>query len=350
MSDKMLDRPRYPSMLDVGRRAGVTPMTVSRALRDPAKLAPETLQRVRAAIKELGYVPNSLAGALSAKRSSKIVAALIPSLQHQIFADMVTGLTDALRRDVYHLVLGATGYLPAEEDMLVETFLGRRPDAFLLTGTIHSRRSVDRLSRTGMPIVETWELTQRPIDMVVGFSNEAAAHAMTLRLAACGYRHIAYVSGPTRVDDRARPQEQGYRRALAELGYPVLPIRSLGKPTAPRLEEGGRLLRDVLEMSPRPDAIFFSSDIYAVGALIEARRLGIAIPEQIGIAGFHDLEIGRLVDPPLTTVHVPSYEIGLLAGQNIAARLAGKPAAPETTVPFVVVERGSTRARASVES
>ncbi len=338
------ERPRYPSMLDVGRLAGVTPMTVSRALRDPSKLAPETLQRVRAALKELGYVPNSLAGALSAKRSSKIVAALIPSLQHQIFADMVTGLTDALRRDAYHLVLGATGYLPGEEDTLVETFLGRRPEAFLLTGTTHSRRSADRLSRAGLPIVETWELTKRPIDMVVGFSNEAAAHAMTTRLAACGYRHIAFVAGPTRVDDRARPHEQGYRRALTELGYEVLPIRSFGKPTAPRLEEGGLMLRSLLEASPRPDAVFFSSDIYAVGALLEARRLGLSVPEQIGIAGYHDLEIARLVDPPLTTVHVPAYEIGLLAGQNIVARLAGLAAEPEITVPFVVVERGSTRA------
>lgn len=328
-------------MEDVARAAGVTSMTVSRALRDPAKVAPATLARIKAAIAQTGYVPNVMPGVLSGRVRSRIVTALIPTLQHAIFADTITGLSDVLRPHGYHLLLGETGYRRDDEDALVEAFLAHRPDAFMLTGVTRSKRSRELLTRSGVPVVETWELSRSPVDMVVGYSNEEAAAAMTRYLAGRGYRRIAFVSGPSRTNERARRRETGYQRALEGLRLPVLPIRTIGEPSAPTLEEGAGILDAVL--ADRPDAIFFTSDIYAVGALLAAQERGLAVPRRLGIAGFHDLPIARVVRPGLTTVHVPAHEIGVRAGTNILARLTLAPAPRVSAIPFTLVPRESTR-------
>ncbi len=331
----------FPRMAEVAKLAGVTVMTVSRALRSPAKVAPGTLKRIRAAIDRTGYVPNALAGALSAGSGGKTIAALIPTMQHAIFADTITGFSQALRPEGYHLVLGETGYLSAEEDALVAAFLSRRPEGFLLTGVTRSQRARGFLKRAGIPIVETWELTNSPIDMVVGYSNEQAAHEMTAWLAGRGYKRIAFVSGPSRTNERAKLREIGYRRALKELGLPMLRIFTVGAPAAPQVQDGAIILPQVL--AEKPDAIFFTSDVYAVGAIQEAKRRGIAVPKQLGIAGFHDLPIASVVEPSLTTVHVPSREIGYIAGRSILARIRGEPAPQLSAIPFSIVARDSTK-------
>jgi LacI family gluconate utilization system Gnt-I transcriptional repressor len=328
-------------MIEVARAAGVTPMTVSRALRDPDKVAPETLARIKSAVEEIGYVPNAVAGALSARGRSKIVTALIPTIQHAIFADSVTGLSEVLRPHGYHLLLGETGYRREDEDALIEAFLARRPDAFMLTGVTRSKRSRDLLKRSGVPVVETWELSRSPLDMVVGYSNDLAAYEMTRYLATRGYRRIAFVSGPSRTNERARHRETGYRRALNELDLPIMPIVTIGEPSTPTLEQGAAVLPQVLQV--KPDAIFFTSDIYAVGALQEALSRGIEVPRELGIAGFHDLPIARVVRPGLTTVHVPAHEIGTRAGENILARLSSERPPRRIEIPFTIVRRESTR-------
>ncbi|MCO5093379.1 LacI family DNA-binding transcriptional regulator [Bosea sp. (in: a-proteobacteria)] len=333
--------PSLPRMADVAEAAGVTQMTVSRALRDPDKVAPGTLARVKAAIAETGYVPNVVAGVLSGRSKSRIVTAVIPTIQHAIFADTVTGLSEALRPHGYHLMLGETGYRLEEEDALIAAFLAHRPDAFMLTGVTRSKHSRNLLKRSGVPIVETWELARTPLDMVVGYSNEDAAHAMTRYLAERGYRRIAFVSGPSRTNERARRRELGYARALGELGLPVLPILTIGEPSVPHLEEGAAILDAVLALTP--DAVFFTSDVYAVGALMAAQARCLDVPGALGIAGFHDLPIARVVSPGLTTVHVPAHEIGVLAGRKILASLAGAAEPKKSIIPFTLVPRQSTR-------
>ncbi len=330
-----------PRMADVAKAAGVTQMTVSRALRDPAKVAPGTLARVRAAVAETGYVPNVVAGVLSGRSRSRIVTALIPTIQHAIFADTVTGLSEVLGPHGYHVMLGETGYRRDEEDALIAAFLAHRPDAFMLTGVTRSPRGRDLLRRSGVPVVETWELSRTPLDMVVGYSNEDAAHAMTRYLAQRGYRRIAFVSGPSRTNERARRRELGYARALRELGLPVLPIPTIGAPSVPTLEEGAAVLDAVLAHGA--DAIFFTSDVYAVGALLAAQARGLDVPGALGIAGFHDLPIARVVSPGLTTVHVPAHEIGVLAGRKILASLTGAAEPKKSVIPFTLVPRQSTR-------
>jgi LacI family transcriptional regulator, gluconate utilization system Gnt-I transcriptional repressor len=328
-------------MDDVAALAGVTKMTVSRYLREPARVAPATRERIEAAVRALGYLPNYVAGSLKSQRT-RVIAVLVPTIQHSVFADTIQGLADVCRPHGYHLMLADTDYSAANEDALIDAFLGRRPDAMVLTGITRSPGARARLGAAGIPIVETWELSDTPIDTVVGYSNEAAAHAMTTTLAQRGYRRIAFVSRPTAGNERTERREQGYRRAVAELGLPELQISTIGATRQIVPEDGGHALLDLLSREPGVDAVFFTNDVYAVGALAECRRRGIAVP-RLGIAGFHDLDIARMVSPTLTSVHVPAYAIGQRTGELLMRRLSGATDGPRRfELPVSVVEREST--------
>ena len=201
-------------MEDVARAAGVSMITVSRALNKPDKLAPATLARVRAAIASLRYVPNLTAGSLASNRS-RIVAIIVPTIANSIFSDTIDGLAQTLAQHHYQLLLGQTQYRMDEEAALVEAFLGRRVDGLVLTGIKHARGVRSRVQRAGIPIVETWDLSTRPIDMIVGFSNRAAGDAAARHLAGKGYRALAYIGGS---DDRSVARLAGFREGARACG------------------------------------------------------------------------------------------------------------------------------------
>ena len=183
--------------------------------------------------------------------------------------------------------------------------------------------------------------------MAVGYSNREAAHAMTLELIGAGYRRIVFVNGPSENNERARHAPEGYRAAMAEAGLAPLPIACRPRRGAILPETGARGAARARRRRAGDR-----------GGLLHQRRLrrrrhprlprdGIAVPEPLGIAGFHDLEIGRIVTPTLTTVHVPALEIGREAGRDdpVAARRA-KPAATGANSPFTIVARESTQRHA----
>ena len=333
------------TMAEVAARAGVTKMTVSRVLRHPEKVNPTTRERVEAAIRELGYVPNRLAGGLTAGTSG-LVAAIVPTLRHSLFADTLDGVADALADAELALIVSSSSYKTDVEESQIRSILERRPDALVLTGLTHTRASRDLLRGFGIPVVETWETGDEPIDMMVGYSNRAAAEAMTAELIRSGYRRIVFVNGPSRNNERARHRAEGYAAAMRAAGLAALPIHVVHDEAAIRPETGAEVLRTVHAEQPDVDALFFTSDVFAVGALLAAREFAIDVPGRLGIAGFHDLEIGRVVSPALTTVHVPATEIGRRAGQMILDRLAGRKVdAPRVDLGFTIIARASTGGR-----
>lgn len=323
-------------MVDVAREAGVSAITVSRAVNSPDKLAPGTLAAVRAAIERLRYVPNLTAGSLASNRS-RIVAVIVPTISNSIFAETVGGLAKSLASRRYQLLLGQTDYRAAEEIALVDAFLGRRVEGMVLTGAVHARGVRDRLRRSGVPVVEAWDLPRNPIDMAVGFSNREAGHAAAVYLLERGRRSLAFIGG---TDDRSAKRLAGYQDAAIAAGAGEVRAETL--PTSATPADSGAALRRLCA-GDRPDAVFCSNDTLAAGVLFEAARLGIAVPRDLAVIGFADLPIAAAIEPRLTSIQVRAVEMGALAADLLLDRLAGRnPDRRITDLGFEIVERAST--------
>ncbi|HTS23634.1 MAG TPA: LacI family DNA-binding transcriptional regulator [Casimicrobiaceae bacterium] len=306
----------------MAQAAGVSTMTVVRALRQPDKVAETTLARVRRVIDETGYTPDLMARGLASNRSG-LVAAVVPLLTNSLIAEIVQGLTDALAPSGVHLLLGVSGFSAVEEEVLVRAFLSRRIDGIYLTGIVHSEETVRMLERAAIPVVEGGNLTRQPIDMLVGYSNVQAASEVTRYLVESDYAPIGYIGAFPRDNDRARDRRRGYELALERAGRTIDP--SLCAETALDIDAGARAMGELIERHPKLRAVFCSADALAVGALFECQRRRIHVPGRVALAGFDDVGIAAQVVPALTTLRIPRYAIGARAGEMIRDRLEGRP-------------------------
>jgi LacI family gluconate utilization system Gnt-I transcriptional repressor len=335
MEEKMPSTP--VTLIDVAKAAGVSPITVSRALNEPQLVKPATLAKVQEAVKRTGYVKNMLAGGLASSRS-KLVALVLPTISTQTFADMVQGATDRLTAAGYQLLLGIVGYETWREEMLVETILSRRPDGVILTGSQHTENTRQRLLQIGTPVVETWDMTPHPIDMVIGFSHEEVGHACARHLLERGYRRFGML---TANDARAGQRTQGFQVTLAKQGVNVVCARQVQAPGG--LPQGRLEAVQLLDQHPELDAIFCSSDTLAHGVLIEAQSRGLRVPEDLAIMGFGDLNFSGYTSPPLSTVKVDGARMGAMSAQALLDRLNGDESAPRiVNTGFELMQRGST--------
>jgi len=321
---------------DIARLAGVSAMTVSRALNHPDRVSPDTLTRVRAVISQTGFVPNATAGSLRTSRA-RLVAAVLPTLTGPVFQETVQALNQALQQQGYQLMIGQSGYDAACEEQLLDAIIRRRPDGIVLTGLLHSAAGRRQLLASGIPVVETWDLSPTPIDMLVGFSHEHIGADLCRHLHQRGYRRPALLSAD---DERARRRIAGFQRAASELGLPEVQTRLVAAPTT--LGSGRSGLRALLDSRTPPDSIFCSSDMLALGVLIEAQARGIEVPGQLGVVGFGDLEFAKDLQPALTTVRIDGSRIGRIAAQFIVDRAEGQAIAqPIVDIGFEIIERAS---------
>jgi LacI family gluconate utilization system Gnt-I transcriptional repressor len=323
---------------DVARLARVSAITVSRALNSPEQLSADTLERVRGAIRSTGYVPNLLAGGLRSAKS-KLVAAVVPTITGPVFLDTIQALTDALDEHGYQLMLGQAGYKDSREDALLDAIIGRRPTGIVLTGMMHSAEGRRRLMNSGIPVVETWDLTPTPIDMLVGFSHERIGEAAAQFLHRRGRRHPGLISGD---DPRAARRTQGFSDAWRKLAGKdaTVPVEWVPAPTT--LASGRKGLGRMLGADPDVDAIFTSSDLLALGVLMEAQARGLAVPYQLAIMGFGDLGLLAGVTPALTTVHIDGTRMGKMAAGFIIDRSEGREVADRVVdIGFSIIERES---------
>lgn len=317
-----MHRKRPPTMADVARRSGVSPMTVSRALKPGSAVSDETRARIRQAADELGYILDARAAALSSLRSG-FVAAVVPSLNNSNFADTLRGLTEAIGPTGMQLLLGYTDYDVAEEERTVETLLQRRPEALVLTGGVHTPRCRAMIAAADLPVVETWDLPAAPLGHVVGFSNAAAAEAMVHHLHDQGYRRLCFLGGDETRDTRGADRRRGFVRAVGSLGLGAPRLVAAGPPPI-SMREGAAAFRRLMAEWPDTDAVLGVSDLSAFGAMSEALRMGLRVPGDIAFAGFGAFDISETCHPRLTTTEVDALGIGREAGRIIVASLSAK--------------------------
>ncbi len=322
---------------DVARAAGVAPMTVSRVINTPDRVSPATAARVRVAIEQLGYVPNLIAGGLSSRRS-RMVAAVVPTISHPMFAGLVQAFTDAMRQAGYQVMLSLSGYGRDDGDTLLRALLGRRPDGLLITGASHSAVAHQMLVEAAVPIVEIWDVVPSPIDMLVGFDHAEVGAAVARFYHERGFGRFATISAD---DQRALTRAEGFARAVQDNGGTIVGSTTLPAPST--IMAGRQALRDMLPALSGPTALFCSSDLLAFGAITEARLHTIVVPDQLAVCGFGNFELSAAAEPPFTTVNVEGTEAGTLAADFLLRRLSGEAArtADRVHVPFAIVERGA---------
>jgi LacI family transcriptional regulator, gluconate utilization system Gnt-I transcriptional repressor len=330
-------------MSDVASLAGVSKMTVSRVM--AGRSASEaTRERVQRAIDELGYVADAAAGALSSGRSS-FVAVLVPSLSSSNFSDTVSGLTAVLEPQGLELLIGDTDYLPDREERLVRQMLRHQPRCIALTGSQHTPATRTLLQRSGVPVVEMWDLPSEPIDMAVGFSNVSAAREMVRYLAQKGYKRIGFLGGASELDRRGFDRFKGYQTEMKALGLEKHRVVRLGVGPV-TMSHGAPAMAELLERWPDTQAVMCVSDMSAFGAIMECQRRGLSVPGDIAIAGFGNFEIAACCHPTITTVSVDAYGIGERTGEAILTALAAVDGAAarqpaKTRIQYTVVPRES---------
>lgn len=309
------------TLSDVAAAIGVSAMTVSRALRGERRVQPELVEKIKAAAQRMGYVPDPAARALASQRSNQVLV-LVPLLSNTLFVDLLEAIHRELFAAGFHPLIGVTHYDSAEEEQLLRTYLPLRPAGLLLTGFDHSPAVQQLLGDSQIPCVHMMELGDQGQAVSVGFSQEAAGAEITRHLLDRGYRRIAFCAG--QLDARVRQRALGWKRVLQEHDLYDPQLEYLWpQPTSIAL--GAELFRAVRSQDPQVDAFFFCNDDIAQGALLEALRQGIAVPEQAAIVGFNDLSASAQMVPPLTTVRTPRQEIGTESARLLLRMIRHEP-------------------------
>ncbi|RMN76272.1 LacI family transcription regulator [Pseudomonas cannabina] len=327
-----------PTLNEVARLAAVSPITASRALRGVATVAPELVEKVRAAAQSLGYVANPAARALASAFSQTVVV-LVPSLSNQLFIETLEAIQDVLRVRGLDVVIGNYHYSPEEEEKLLRNHLVNRPRGILLTGFDHTPAARQMLETSGVPCVHMMELDARRGAYCVGFSQQQAGAEAARHLLGRGRRRLTYMAA--QLDPRVLQRGAGFRQVLEEAGVfdPQLQVMTR---EASSIALGGELFARLLDEHPDVDGVFFCNDDLAQGAALEALRLGITIPERVSLVGFNDLPGSAHMVPRLTSIRTPRQAVGQRAAQLLLGLLDGITQESQVDLGFELVVRQSS--------
>jgi LacI family transcriptional regulator len=328
---------------DVARESGVNVSTVSRALNGEYGVHADTREMVAAVARRLGYRPNRVARGLVTGRSHTL-ALVVSDIRNHFFSEVARGAEDAAYRAGHDLILCNSDLDPEKQMRYVQSLLEKRVDGILMNSvSVLSRKQQEQLASTGVGIVLLNRAAPRSVFSSVCANNRGGGRLAAEYLLRLGHRQIAHVTGPKHhgnMTDRAK----GFIRALAAAPRPIAPLVLNGKNN---FTGGYEMGREILANHPRITAIFTANDIMAFGVIRAITEAGRRIPADISVIGFDDVELSSIVNPPLTTVQQPKYEIGE-AAVEILLRHADrkKPHPPEHRVFDVrLVERQSCMPR-----
>ena len=305
----------------VAKLAGVSEMTVSRVLSGKGSFSNDARSKVEAAVLKSGYVPNKIAGSLASSRSTQ-VAVIVPTIGNIVFTEVLAGISSVLAPAGLQAVLGVTDYDLVREEALVEALLSWRPRAVIIAGLEHTPATVKRLKHSGIPVVQIMDIDGDVIDRAVGFSQVAAGAAIAAHFLERGFRRIGYAGTDLTLDTRAAKRLAGFVAALEKAGVALVADCRTPLPTS--LESGAEALIAIRQMDPTIEAVYFSNDDMAVGALLHCQRAKIRVPEDVAIAGFNGLSIGQALPTKLTSIRSPRVETGEQAARAVLSYAAGK--------------------------
>lgn len=312
---------RRPTLKDVAAASGVSVISASRVMRGAPNISQALRAKVEHAAKSIGYQRNPMARSLRGE-TTELVTVIVPSMSNQVFPHIVDGIDDALKDSALRLVLGMTKYMDRSEEVILRDMLSWNPAGIILSGLEHSPDTKALLRQYSGPVVEVMDTDGEAIDMAVGTSMASAGKRMARHFVKKNYRRIGYVGAWGERPRRSLKRRIAFEAELEELGAPLQASVILDE--ASSLQAGADGLKRLLVEAPDVDAIFFANDDLAMGALFHCQAQGIAVPDQIAIAGFNGLDISQAISPQLTTIVTPRYEMGHLAAELILQRLAGE--------------------------
>ena len=330
---------RTLTLRDVSEASGVSEMTVSRVLRHRGDVSASTRERVLAAARALGYVPNKIAGGLASQRVN-LVGVIIPSLSNMVFPEVMTGISAVLDNTELQPVVGVTNYAADREEMVLYEMLSWRPSGIIIAGLEHTTAARAMMAQAGIPVVEIMDIDGTPMDSAVGISHRRAGRQMAEAIMASGYRNIAFMGTQMAGDFRARKRLEGFEDALQRAGMALIDREYYSGGSA--LLKGREMTAAVLARSPAVDFLYYSNDMIGAGGLLYCLDKGIDVPNKVGLAGFNGLELLDGLPVRLATMDACRLQVGRRAAQIIAGRNATPELGPEVVELFPTLQPGDT--------
>ena len=308
------------TLRDVSEASGVSEMTVSRVLRNRGDVSAATREKVLAAAKQLGYVPNKIAGALASQRVN-LVAVIIPSLSNMVFPEVLSAISAVLEETELQPVVGVTDYMPEKEERVLFEMLSWRPSGVIIAGLERSDASRAMLKASGIPVIEIMDTDGTPVDVAVGISHRRAGRQMAKAILKQGYENIGFMGTKMPLDHRARKRFEGFTEELGRNGIEIMDQEFYSGGSA--LAKGREMTKAMLERSPDLDFLYYSNDMIGAGGLLYLMEEGMDIPARIGLAGFNGVELLQGLPRQLATMDACRRDIGTKAAQVLVERLEG---------------------------
>ncbi len=331
---------RNVTISDVAERAMVSRMTVSKVLRDTGSISPQTRERVLAAVQELGYVKNTLAGQLSSQRSSTI-GVVIPSVSEIVFAEMLGGINSIIRPQGLSTLIAESLFDPALERETLSSLLSMQPAGLIISGGIkQSQETLALLDKRRCPLVSVWDSDFRLGDDTIGLSHYKAGEMMAEHFLQRSYRQVGYIGSELLLDICAKHRFEGFERHLSRHGCSVKSELSDELPR--QSSSSGELTEKLLNAHPEVSAIFYLNDAMAIGGLRWLADKGYESPSRVAVAGFNGTSIDQTIQTRLTTLDAPRRDIGRKAALSIVNLLNGEMVTPSQSIELQLIQGSTT--------
>jgi LacI family transcriptional regulator len=324
---------------DVAREANVSPATVSRVLNHPEIVRPELRDKVARAIANLSYTRDSAGRALKSGRM-RTIGAIVPTLGLSIFAEGVEAMQNRLSESGYTLLIANSQYDQRRELQELQSLIERGIDGVALVGASHGPELRALIRQAGVPVITTYVAKAQAGIPAIGIDNEAATRELTKFLLDLGHIAFSAIVNVPPSNDRSRARLDGIQHSLSRAGITLKPSQIIRADHS--LAQGRSALRQIINDHPDTTAIICTTDTLAIGAMAEARKMGLNVPHALSITGFDDVELAAQVDPPLTTISVPAAEIGRGAADYLINAIGGMPIPKSVQVPYRLIIRSST--------